>query len=100
MSSTEETPSSDVAPNNDTNSISTSTSDSSQLESLPSNDTTSSNEVNQPMTGISKKRKANEMDTEEVVPVITPPIEDDDDAGDDAITCNICFEPWSNTGSH
>ena len=40
------------------------------------------------------------MDTEEVVPVITPPIEDDDDAGDDAITCNICFEPWSNTGSH
>ena len=58
MSSTEETPSSDVVPNNETNSISTSTSDSSQLESLPSNETTSSNEVNQPMTGISKKRKA------------------------------------------
>ena len=27
-------------------------------------------------------------------------VEEDDDVGDDAITCNICFEPWSNTGSH
>lgn len=29
-----------------------------------------------------------------------PAAESDDDIGDDAISCNICFEPWSNTGSH
>lgn len=30
----------------------------------------------------------------------TETADDDDDIGDDAISCNICFEPWSNTGSH
>ncbi len=31
---------------------------------------------------------------------VNKPTEDDDDVTDDAITCNICFEPWSNTGVH
>ena len=59
MSSTEEMPSSEVlVPNNDANSIAMSTSDSPPLEPPPSNETTSNSEVTQPLTGISKKRKA------------------------------------------
>ena len=26
--------------------------------------------------------------------------EEEEEAGDDSMTCNICFEPWSNTGTH
>ena len=41
------------------------------------------------------------MEPEAVVSVIkAPEVINDDDNGDDAITCNICFEPWSNTGTH
>ena len=58
MTSIEEMPSSDPIANNDSNSISVSSTESPPIESTPSNETTSNNEVNQPLTGISKKRKA------------------------------------------